>query len=226
MGNDVDLSLLEGIRYRAPLKDFDPRSYEAYWSKQTHPFKYLDAIGIELISDLLLHQYSPKQISETLQISQYLLLRWVGADEEREKAWEWALAKEADNQMYEARDILDEVGLLPEAISKAEKQANHRRNMAKGFGNKRWGQKVDVEGKFSFATVSYNFDIALKPEQQEKIINGQAQLVKEEPAGLIDFNELIGSGMTIPIDIPRMKEEITNAEAESLEAEQTEAEGK
>jgi hypothetical protein len=214
------MELMQQLQYRAPFKGFDPRSFTSYWSKHKDPIGYLDAIGIEVVVDLLLNQHSPKQIATLLQVSQVLLHKWVHLDEEREKTWEWALNIEADNEMFEGRDLLNNVKPIAEHISKASKQAEHLRYMAKGFGGARWGNKVDIKNT-SQATVTYNFNVALTSEQKAAI-EGEARVVKNGQAleqGGLDLNELIGAGLS---DIDLMaggKNEVSEEEARLIEQE-------
>lgn len=217
------LELLERLSYRAPFKNFDPRSFPAFYEKHLYPGRYLDAIGIEQICDLLLNQFSPKEISILLQISQSFLLRWVQADVEREKDWEWALQQEADNMMFEARDKLD-AAFVPadKALDKAEKQANHNRLMAKGFGQKRWGQKVDVSGVGAGMGVTYNFNVALLPGQQEKLIREKERVIEgkkeENPEVAFSFEQFLGSVQHVDLSLGLgKKEELTYEEAEAQE---------
>lgn len=214
---ETGLTTLEDMRYRAPFVAFDPRSYDAYWEKHKYPHKYLDAVGIELVCEMVLNQYSPKQIAQVLQVSQVLLKKWIEADPVKEKQWEWALNHEADNQIFEARDILASAPLVPEALNKAEKQANHLRAMAKGFGTRRWGQKVDVKGDFNVATVSYSFNIALTQDQKQAIESTAKLITEEKPQDqVIDFKELIGSGLNA-VDITVPEEDLNATEAKAIE---------
>jgi hypothetical protein len=222
MTQATNLALLDTLQYRAPYVNFDPRTYPAYWERQQYPLRYLDAIGIEIICDMLLAQLSPKEVGSILQVSQYMLLKWVQADEERRKEWDWALNQEADNQMYQGRDLLVNA-LGKDQLDKADKIAGHLRYMAKGFGSKRWGQKVDVTGVNTGATVSYNFNIALTPEQREKAIEGQSREIKQEEKPALDFKELLGSGLhavdlTIPGNEKMSYEEAKGCDEESGES--------
>lgn len=233
------LEVLERIQYKAPFKSFNPHAFPAFYTKHTHPIRYLDSIGIDTITDLLLNQFSPKEIATVLQVSQHILMRWVEADVERGKAWEWALVHEADNLMFEARDKL-ESAFVPadKALDKAERIANHNRLMAKGFGPKRWGQKVDVSGISSGAGVTYNFNVALLPKQQEQLIKEREKIIEykkaneEDEEGLKGFSleKFIGSGVGA-VDLSlglKPKEELDYEEAqaqESTEAVQQEQEG-
>jgi hypothetical protein len=217
------LELLERLSYKAPFKNFDPRSYPAFYEKHMYPGKYLNAIGIEQICDLLLNQFSPKEISILLQISQSFLLRWVQADSQREKDWEWALQQEADNLMFDARDKLA-AAFVPadKQLDKAEKVANHNRLMAKGFGQKRWGQRVDQVGLGIGAGVIYNFNVALLPGQQEQIVRERERViegkVEENPPVAFSFDTFLGSAQgAVDLSIPR-EEKLSYEEAQGQES--------
>jgi hypothetical protein len=218
---ETPLQILDKIQYKAPFKHFDPRSYDAFYSKHTHPLQYLEAIGMEIITDLLLNQFSPKQIATALQISQHILMRWIDNDAERKAEWEWALNHEADNLMFEARDKLEEVFVPSDKqLDKAEKIANHKRIMAKGFGQKRWGQKVDVSGIAAGATVTYNFNVGLLPEQQERLVREKASVIEHKgdpnPPVSFDFTNYLGSGLNA-IDLTIPKEDMNYEEAKAQE---------
>lgn len=217
------LELLERLSYKAPFKNFDPRSYPAFYEKHIYPAKYLNAIGIENICELLLNQFSPKEIAILLHISQSFLLRWVQADSLREKEWEWALQHEADNLMFEARDKL-KAAFVPadKALDKAEKIANHNRVMAKGFGQKRWGQKGDLTNLGTGANVTYNFNVALTPDQIREIHKKERVIEHDKdpnPPVEFSFNNFVGSGLDA-VDLTlglKRKEELSYEEAKAQE---------
>lgn len=215
------LSVLDQMRYRAARNFPDPRSYEAFYTKHLYPKKYLDAIGIEVFVDHILNQFSPKEIAVAYCISQNYLLRWVQADPVRKEQWDWALEQEADNMMFEARDMLKNAFAPPDkALDKAEKLANHNRLMAKGFGAKRWGQKVDVSGLPAGATVTYNFNVALLPEQKEKLVEQKKRTIegkKEEETVQFDFKNYLGSGLDA-VDLTIPKEDMGYEEAKAQES--------
>jgi hypothetical protein len=212
------LEALEKLRYRAASNFPDPRAYDTFYTKHLHPKRYLDSIGIEVFVDHLLNQSSPKEIAIAYQISLSYILRWVQADAEREKQWEWALVHEADNLMYEARDKLDAAFVPPDkALDKAEKQANHARLMAKGFGQKRWGARENAAGGLAAgASVIYNFNVALLPGQQEQILRDKERViehvkVEDNPVVEFDINKYLGSKQGA-VDLTIPKEEVLNRE--------------
>jgi hypothetical protein len=146
----------------------------------------------------------------------------VQADPQREKDWEWALTHEADNLMYEARDKLASAYAPPDkALDKAEKQANHNRIMAKGLGQKRWGQRENALGGPVGATVSYNFNVALLPGQQERVIREQHRVVEskvdENPPVEFSLEGFLGSGMN-EIDLAIPPEDMGYEEAKGQES--------
>jgi hypothetical protein len=219
------LEVLERIRYQAPFKSFDPRQYDAWYTKHLFPVRLLEAVGMENICNFLLNQISPKDISIMLGISQHIMMRWIDASAERRADWEWALSHEADNLMYEARDKLEAAYVPPDkALDKAEKQANHNRIMAKGFGQKRWGQRVDAAGMPLGATVTYNFNIALLPGQQEKLIRERERVIEHKgelnPPVSFNFENYLGSGTNV-VDLTLglgKKEEMSYEEAQAQES--------
>ena len=220
------LEALEKLRYRAATNFPDPRSYDTFYTKHTHPQRYLDSIGIEIFVDHLLNQSSPKEIAIAYQISLSYILRWVQADAEREKQWEWALVHEADNLMFDARDKLDAAFVPPDkALDKAEKQANHARLMAKGFGQKRWGARENAAGGLAAgASVIYNFNVALLPGQQEQILREKERVIEhvkvEEDVG-VSFNieQYLGSKQgAVDLTVPK-EETLSYEEAHAQEQE-------
>ena len=221
------LEALERLRYRAAVNFPDPRSYDTFHIKHLHPKRYLDSIGIEIFVDHLLNQSSPKEISAAYCISLSYLLRWVQADAERERQWEWALVHEADNLMFDARDKLDAAFAPPDkALDKAEKQANHARLMAKGFGQKRWGARENAAGGLAAgASVIYNFNVALLPGQQEQILREKERVIEhvkvEEDVGVsFSMEKYLGSRQgTVDIDLGlAKKEELSHEEAQAQES--------
>lgn len=216
--DETPLGILEQMRYRSPVGFPDPRSYDTYHDRRMFPKRYLDSIGIDVFVDHILNQFSPKQIAITYGISQSYLLRWVHVDQERKDKWEWALEQEADNMMFDARDKLERAYVpADKALDKAEKLANHNRLMAKGFGQKRWGQKVDVSGLPSGATVTYNFNVALLPGQEEKLIRDKsvvAEQGKQENLDSFNFNNFLGSGGQLDLAIPDEKMGFEEAKAQ------------
>ena len=149
-------------KYIPSLQGFNPRAYPSYWDRQKQPWKFLDDVGIDTICEFIMNGFSPMYIKQQLSLPQSNIMAWINADDERKTKYDEAFAVNADNEMYAARDILDNVPWHSEAISKAGKQAEHRRHMAKGFGAKRWGSKLDVNTSVAVG-VSFNFDVGLLP---------------------------------------------------------------
>lgn len=209
--SETPIGLLEQMQYRSPVGFPDPRSYDTYHDRRLFPKQYLDSIGIDVFVDHILQQFSPKQIAIAYGISQSYLLRWVQLDTERREKWDWALEQEADNMMFDARDKLERAYVpADKALDKAEKLANHNRLMAKGFGQKRWGQKVDVSGLPTGATVTYNFNVALLPGQQEQLVKQKGRLLEQEDKknnlDAFNFQNFVGSGLdAVDLSIPDEK---------------------
>lgn len=198
--------------YIPALAGFNPRAYDSYWNRRKEPWQFLTDVGIETICEFIMNGFSPMYIKGQLSIPLSNLTAWINADDERKTKYDDALAVAADNAMYEARDILDDAPLLNEAISKAAKQAEHRRHMAKGFGYKRWGSKLDVNTSVAVG-VSFNFDVGLLPAQTAAIEAQATRLPSANQAPPLDLNELIGPAINVvPIAIPE-KHPLTGAEA-------------
>jgi hypothetical protein len=208
-------------QYIPSLRGFNPRAYPGYWNRRKEPHVYLNQIGIDTICEFIMNSFSPTYIKQQLDVPQMVIMAWIDADDERKSKYEYAFQVEADNAMYEARDILDDAPLMNEAISKASKQAEHRRHMAKGFGSKRWGSKLDVNASVAVG-VSFNFDVGLLPAQKAALEGEAIRLPSANQAPPLDLNELIGPAINVvPIEIPE-KQPLTGAEARAQE--QTEEE--
>lgn len=213
----MSLDLATKLKYMAPFRGYDFRQpHETYQGRQKDPWRYLDVnVGVEKICEMLMHGIGPRDIAHAINLAQGVIMKWIEADQDRLNAYEWAFAHYADNTMYEARDILDNAPLLSEAINKAGKQAEHRRHMAKGFGAKRWGNKVDINQTMQ-ATVSYNFNVALLP-QQKAALEGQYTQVSKDAPPMVNFNDLLGgSNAAADLVIPG-KEKMSYEEAEANE---------
>src|ERR1700679_1646666 len=149
-------------QYIPALAGFNRRAYDSYWDRQKQPWRFLDDVGIDAICEFIMNGFSPMYIKGELSLPLGTIMAWINSDDERKTKYDEAFAINADNEMYEARDLLDNAPLLNEAISKAGKQAEHRRHMAKGFGAKRWGSKLDVNTSVAVGA-SFNFDVGLLP---------------------------------------------------------------
>jgi hypothetical protein len=203
-------------QYIPALAGFNPRAYDSYWDRKKQPWKFLDDVGIDAICEFIMNGFSPMYIKGQLSLPLGTITAWIGADDERKAKYEEAFAINADNEMYLARDLLDDAPLLNEAISKAGKQAEHRRHMAKGFGAKRWGSKLDVNTSVAVG-VSFNFDVGLLPTQQAAIEAKATHLPAANQAPALDLNELIGPAINVvPIAIPE-KQPLTSEEARAQE---------
>jgi len=203
-------------RYNKALSEFNPRAYLGYWDRVRNPWTYLDQVDIETICEFLLMDASPREIAQALVIPQRVMLAWVNNEGSRQNAYEEAFQQAADNQMYDAKDLLENTPLYNEAISLAGKRAEHLRHMAKGMGGRRWGNKVDVNQNLT-ATVSYQFNIALDDKQKARVIEGEARRIEatqQGPTGL-DLNELVGAGGRIDLSVG--KEKMTYEEAQACE---------
>lgn len=204
-------------KYIPSLQGFNPRAYPSYWDRQKQPWKFLDDVGIDTICEFIMNGFSPMYIKQQLSLPQSNIMAWINADDERKTKYDEAFAVNADNEMYAARDILDNVPWHSEAISKAGKQAEHRRHMAKGFGSKRWGAKIDVN-QSTTATVHYNFNIALDDKQKAQVIEGESRRIGVETPQVLDINQLLGAAVNaVPITIPE-KNPLTGDEARAQEA--------
>jgi hypothetical protein len=203
-------------QYIPSLCGFNPRAYDSYWNRRKEPWKFLNDVGIDAICEFIMNGFSPMYIKGQLSVPLGTISAWINADDERKTKYDEAFAVMADNAMYEARDLLDDAPLLNEAISKAGKQAEHRRHMAKGFGAKRWGAKISVDQNTT-ATVHYNFNIALDDKQKAQIIEGESRRIGPEPSQVLDINQLIGSGVgAVSLGIGT-KESMTYEEAKAQE---------
>jgi hypothetical protein len=211
------------MRYVKSLSEFNPRSFhDEYIDRVKQPRVYLDAVGIDFICEAILNGFSPKEIARQLNIPQTIMLKWIQADDEKYSYYRWALEQEADNQMYDARDKIDNAPLISEAISKASKQAEHRRYMAKGLGPSRWGNKVDVNQNTT-ATLSYNFNIALDASQRQKVIEGESKRIDESADETLNMDNLIGPGLNV-LDFCIPNEGMGYEEARAQETETDEKE--
>lgn len=202
------------MKYCAPLKEFNRWEYPSYQKRLLDPWAYLDEVGIDTICEFILNGVSPREMCRQLNVSQRVVNAWIRADESRVAAYEQAFQEEADNMMFEGKEILQNTPWQTEAISLSEKRANHLRLMAKGFGSKRWGNKVDVNATVAIG-VSYSFDVGLLPNQKAAAIEGECKAI-EQPQETLDINELIGAGGTKDLIIPK-SECLTYEEAKAQE---------
>jgi hypothetical protein len=202
------------IKYCAPLKEFNRYEYPSYQHRMQDPWGYLDEVGIDTVCEFILNGVSPREMCRQINVSQRIINAWLRADEGRLAAYEQAFQEEADNMMFEGKEILNNTPMLSEAISLSEKKANHLRLMAKGFGSKRWGSKVDVNATIG-VSLNYSFDVGLLPEQQARIIEGECKAIEQAPA-VLDVNELIGAGGAADLIIPKT-EHLTYEEAKAQE---------
>lgn len=210
-------------RYIPAVANFDPRQYgwSDYLNRKTAPWKHLDNIGISRICEMLSYGMSPKRIAEKIGLSSAVIAKWIEADTGRNEEYQWAFSQYADNAMYDAREIIDDAHPDSDSLKKAALQADHRRHMAKGFGVKRWGNKVDVNQNVN-ATVSYNFNIGLLPAQKAAL-EGEARRVEKDSVGPVDINELLGPGIdVVDLSVPN-NTGMTYEEASAQEADEAKA---
>jgi hypothetical protein len=180
--------------HNGPELSFNPIGYAGFDQKSIYPWRYLNAVSIDKICEMVLHGWSPKKIAKEVRVSQLTLKAWIEGDDERLAQYNRSLEYQADNMQFDALEILDNAPLISEAINKAGKQAEQRRVMAGGFGKSRWGKQLQVDQKTA-ATVHYNFNIALDDKQKAQVIEGESRRVGAEPLPELDINDLIGSGL-------------------------------
>jgi len=202
----MSLDLAMKSRYHPTLANFNPRAYSKYWDRQKDPWGYLDQVGIEVPCEMLLCDAHPREIANAIGVTQRVLLAWVNNDSARQNAYEEAYQQAADNQMFDAKQLLADTPWVNEAISINGKRAEHARHMAKGLGSRRWGNKVDINQNMT-ATVSYQFNIALDDKQKAQVIEGESRRVGGVPNAIpqLDFNDLIGPGSSIDLGIGKDK---------------------
>lgn len=149
---------LESLQASPYLRAFQPRAYPLYDVRHYRPREYLASIGVEKISELVQHGFSLGEICNLVDVSMYVMRKWItqtpGAMKEIEEARLFA----ADEERAQAKRVLYDQRAYPDT-PRAKAIADFHLWTAERWNKDLYGTKqVKLDANLNVG-VSYEFII-------------------------------------------------------------------